>query len=101
MNTQPGDGVRFKGRGLIQITGRFNYRACGEALGVDLIQAPERLSSDVLACRSAGWFWDWQQINRAADADDVEWVTYIINGGYNGFRDRVNKLMAAKQTLGL
>lgn len=100
-NTQPGDGVRFKGRGLIQITGRFNYRACGEALGVDLIQAPERLSSDVLACRSAGWFWDWQQINRAADADDVEWVTYIINGGYNGFRDRVNKLMAAKQTLGL
>ncbi|MEB3164412.1 MAG: glycoside hydrolase family 19 protein [Prochlorothrix sp.] len=100
-NTQPGDGVRFKGRGLIQITGRFNYRACGEALGVDLIQEPERLSSDVLACRSAGWFWDWQQINRAADADDVERVTYIINGGYNGFRDRVDKLTAAKKVLGL
>ena len=100
-NTQPGDGRRFKGRGLIQITGYFNYRACGDALGIDLVQQPHLLSRDDLACRSAGWFWDWQQINRAADADDVEWVTYVINGGYNGFRDRVTKLAAAKAAFGL
>lgn len=100
-NTQPGDGRRFKGRGLIQITGRFNYLACGEALGVDLMEKPERLQDDDLACRSAGWFWDWQQINRAADADDGEWVTYIINGGYNGLRDRLAKLQAIKAVLNL
>lgn len=100
-NTQPGDGVRFKGRGLIQITGRFNYQACGAALGVDLINNPTRLADDDLAARSAGWFWDWQQINPAADRDDVETVTYIINGGYNGFQDRVNKLAAAKKAFGI
>jgi putative chitinase len=100
-NTQPGDGVRFKGRGLIQITGRFNYQACGAALGVDLISNPPRLSDDDLAARSAGWFWDWQQLNPVADRDDFEGVTYIINGGYNGYNDRLTKLQAAKRTFGI
>jgi predicted chitinase len=100
-NTRPGDGVRYKGRGLIQITGRFNYRAIGESLGVDLISNPTRLADDDLAARSAGWFWDWKQLNPDADRDDFETITYVINGGYNGYTDRLNKLQAAKRVLGI
>lgn len=98
-NTEPGDGRRFKGRGLIQITGRNNYAACGEALGVDLIAYPERLLEYDLACLSAGWFWSKHEINRLADRDDVEWVTRTINGGLNGFDDRKYYLAAAKEIL--
>ncbi|WP_199290367.1 glycoside hydrolase family 19 protein [Leptolyngbya sp. FACHB-36] len=98
-NTQPGDGVRFKGRGLIQITGRANYSQCGAALNVDLIAAPKRLADPDLACRSAGWFWDTRQLNPDADKDDVETVTKVINGGYNGLDDRVQLLQAAKRIL--
>src|SRR5690349_13353060 len=56
-NTQPGDGKRYKGRGLLQITGRANYKACGDALGLPLEDQPELLLDPVNACRSAGWFW--------------------------------------------
>ncbi|MBE9014190.1 glycoside hydrolase family 19 protein [Pseudanabaenaceae cyanobacterium LEGE 13415] len=98
-NTQPGDGRRFKGRGLIQITGRSNYQACGEALGVDLIEAPTRLAEYDLACFSAGWFWCKNEINPHADRDNVERVTRIINGGLNGFDDRKYYLAAARDIL--
>lgn len=100
-NIFPGDGRRFKGRGLIQITGRFNYRQCGEALRVDLIQQPTLLATDVLACRSAGWYWDSRQLNVWADRDNVDQVTFMINGGYNGLDDRIAKLRSAKQAFGL
>ncbi|WP_204152478.1 glycoside hydrolase family 19 protein [Leptolyngbya sp. CCY15150] len=96
-----GDGRRYKGRGLIQITGRFNYRQCGDALGVDLVQQPTLLVTDVLACRSAGWYWDSRQINVWADRDNVEQVTLMINGGYNGLDDRKAKLTAAKRAFGI
>jgi putative chitinase len=56
-NTVPGDGLRFRGRGLLQTTGRANYLATGKALGADLIANPERLAEPELASRSAGWFW--------------------------------------------
>ncbi|NJP10369.1 MAG: glycoside hydrolase family 19 protein [Leptolyngbyaceae cyanobacterium RU_5_1] len=98
-NVYPGDGVRYKGRGLIQITGRTNYRECGRALGVDLVSNPKRLAEPDLACRSAGWYWDTRQLNRDADRDDVKSVTRIINGGYNGLDDRTRLLSAAKQAL--
>lgn len=98
-NTQSGDGVRFKGRGLIQITGKANYRNCGEDLGVDLIKNPKRLAEPDLACRSAGWYWDTRKLNPDADRDDVETVTYVINGGYNGLEDRQHLLAAAKRVL--
>jgi putative chitinase len=98
-NTQWGDGVRFKGRGLIQITGRANYRNCGEGLGVDLIDNPERLADPDLACRSAGWFWQTNKLNPDADRDDVETITRVINGGLNGFDDRVYLLAVAKSVL--
>lgn len=100
-NTEPGDGVRFKGRGLIQITGRNNYRDCGTDLGVDLINHPPRLADSDLACLSAGWFWSTNDLNSLADNDDVEGVTLRINGGYNGLDERKDFLAAAKQVLGL
>lgn len=96
-NVFPGDGVRFKGRGLIQITGRTNYGECGRALGVDLIKSPKRLSDPDLACRSAGWYWDHRKLNRDADRDDVYTITEVINGGYNGLDDRKELLVAAKR----
>jgi putative chitinase len=93
--------VRFKGRGLIQITGRANYGDCGEALGVDLITHPTRLAEPDLACRSAGWFWNTRNLSSFADRDDVDTITYRINGGYNGYDERVEFLHIAKSVLGI
>ena len=98
-NTQPGDGVRYKGRGLIQITGRANYRACGDDLGIDLVGDPELLESPKLACRSAAWFWEKHGLNDLADKGDFKLITKRINGGYNGYRDRVAFYEKAQQVL--
>lgn len=87
-NTQPGDGVLFKGRGLIQITGRANYIECGKALGLDLESEPELLSRPDLACRSAAWWWRARGLNAIADKGDFIRITRIINGGTNGLLDR-------------
>lgn len=100
-NTQAGDGVRFKGRGLIQVTGRANYEECGRALGVDLIRNPQRLGDYDLACLSAGWFWSTRNLNPHADRDDVVRITRIINGGENGLADRRNYLARAKRVFGI
>lgn len=100
-NIYGGDGVRYKGRGLIQITGRANYADCGHALGVDLINNPKRLADPALACQSAGWFWDKHRLNLLADRDDAEAITRIINGGLNGYDERLNLLKAAKRVLGI
>lgn len=99
-NTRAGDGVRFKGRGLIQVTGRSNYAECGNALGVDLINNPQRLAEFDLACLSAGWFWDTRSLNDYADDDDVWTITRIINGGLNGLEDRQAYLYRARQIFG-
>ena len=96
-NTQPGDGVRFKGRGLIQITGRANYLKCGEALGLDLIADPELLEQPINACRSAGWFWESRGLNALADAGDFLRITKRINGGTNGLADRQALYESAQQ----
>jgi putative chitinase len=100
-NTQPGDGRRFKGRGLIQVTGRANYRDCGQALGVDLISNPTRLADFDLAARSAGWFWNREGLNQFADRDDVLTITRRINGGYNGLDDRKAYLSRAKRVFNI
>lgn len=99
-NTRVGDGVRFKGRGLIQVTGRSNYAECGRALGVDLINNPQLLANFDLACLSAGWFWGKSRLNGDADRDDVLTITRIINGGTNGLADRRSYLARAKRVLG-
>lgn len=88
-NTEQGDGPRFKGRGLLQITGRANYAACGDALGLDLLAHPELLEEPIHACRSAGWFWQTRRLNARADAGDFIGITKRINGGTNGLADRV------------
>lgn len=83
-----GDGQKYKGRGLIQITGRSNYIACGKALGIDLINAPELLEQPINAARSAAWFWSAHGLNELADAGDFVGITKRINGGTNGLDDR-------------
>ena len=79
-NTEAGDGVRFRGRGLIQITGRSNYERCGAALDCDLLSTPGLLESPDLAARSAGWFFATHGCNELADADDFFGVCKRING---------------------
>ena len=98
-NLQPGDGRRFRGRGLIQITGRDNYRKCGDALAVDLVADPELLEGTVLACRSAGWYWKDHGLNELADKPDFRTITKRINGGLNGWQDRVAYWERAKGVL--
>jgi putative chitinase len=99
-NTEPGDGIRYKGRGLIQITGRSNYQAVSDALGIDALNHPEVLELPENATRSAGWFWASRRLNELADREDFKLITKRINGGYNGYQDRLAYYERAKQVLG-
>lgn len=98
-NTQPGDGVRFKGRGLIQVTGRSNYTAYGNARNSNFVDgdAPFRIAKEaVLAVDAAVWFWQTHKLNGPADNDDVLTITKRVNGGTNGLEDRKRILARAK-----
>ena len=88
-NTVVGDGTKYRGRGLIQITGRANYMACGEGLGLDLINQPELLEKPQHACMSAAWFWAIKGLNTLADAGEITKISKRINGGSNGLQDRL------------
>lgn len=83
-----GDGFKYRGRGIIQITGRETYGKCGDALRLDLINKPELLEDPEAAALSAGWYWSTHGCNALADANDFEGVTRRINGGINGLADR-------------
>lgn len=119
-NIQKGDGVKFKGRGLIQITGRANYKAVSLALGTDFITNPTFLGGkNVTKCNdtqlknaaeSAGWFWNSRNLNALADQMDItknidtgnnlvvfKKITKTINGGYNGLPDRLNRYKSGLQ----
>lgn len=98
-NTEVGDGIRFKGRGLIQVTGRSNYGACGEALSLPLLSHPEMLELPVYAAYSAGWFWFKSGLNELADNSSFKQITKIINGGYNGWTERVKYYERARAVL--
>ncbi len=98
-NTQPGDGERFRGRGLIQITGRANYVACMLALDLDCVEHPELLELAVNAARSAAWFWKSHGLNELADAGDQVRVSRRINGGTNGLADRLALFEVARKVL--
>ena len=87
-NTQPGDGVRFKGRGPIQLTGRANYRAAGKALGLDLEHNPKQAATPEVGFRTAAWFWNSRNLNSLADKGDFREITHRVNGGYNGLASR-------------
>ncbi len=99
-NTQPGDGVRYKGRGYIQVTGRHNYGEAGRALGLDLINNPELAAQPENAARIAAWYWGSRSINDAADAGDFVRATRLINGGTNGLADRQSYYARAQAALG-
>ena len=98
-NTQPGDGVRFKGRGLIQITGRFNYEKISKDFDEDFVNHPELLCTPKYAVASACWFWETHGLNELADAEQFRKITKRINGGYNGMEDRIHIYTIAKMVL--
>jgi putative chitinase len=87
-NNRPGDGVRYKGRGLLQLTGRANYKTFGGLLGVDLQGNPELAAEPVLSLKIACEFWKKKRLNRFCDSDDVVELTRRINGGKNGLDER-------------
>ncbi len=98
-NVRPGDGVRYKGRGPIQITGRANYRAAGKALGLPLEANPKMASRPSVGFRIAAWYWKSRGLNAYADRGDFRGVTLRINGGYNGYSDRLNYYRKALRAL--
>lgn len=98
-NTQPGDGVRYKGRGLIQLTGRANYREIGAKLGLDLEGDPELAAEPVVSLKIACAYWNSRNISPMADRDDILAVTKAINGGLNGLDDRRKRLRRAREEM--
>lgn len=98
-NTEPGDGRRYRGRGLIQITGRANTAECGDALGLPLVEQPELLEEPENAARSAGWFWASRGLNALADRGAFKAIVKKINGGYNHFPERVAHYNRALEVL--
>ncbi|MPQ67121.1 MULTISPECIES: glycoside hydrolase family 19 protein [unclassified Pseudomonas] len=96
-----GDGWNYRGRGLIQITGRSNYRQCSLGLFGDerLLQQPELLEQPQWAAESAAWFWEQQGLNALADADQFNSITRKINGGLNGLEDRLQLWARARAVL--
>jgi putative chitinase len=99
-NTQVGDGKRFKGRGLIQLTGRANYQKFKDNSGIDVIANPDLVANDPkLSAMASGFFWNSRNLNALADKDDVKAITKKVNGGYNGLADRENYLAKAKSII--
>ena len=99
-NTEEGDGWKYHGRGVIQLTGRENYERCGTAISADLINQPQLLVEPHYAVLSAGWFWNKLGLNDLADAQEYGQMTRRINGGTLGLEDRIAKITKAKQVLG-
>jgi len=87
-NTQKGDGVKYKGRGLIQITGRNNYAQISKATGIDFLNNPMLLETPENSVMSACWWWNNRNLNVLADNYEIIKITHVINGGENGLKDR-------------
>ena len=98
-NTEDGDGAKFIGRGLIQLTGKDNYKAFGEAIGEDLVSTPQLVEEPRYAALSAGWFWNKRGLNALADIMDITTLTVRINGGKIGIDDRIAKINKALDVL--
>jgi putative chitinase len=97
--TESGEGWLYRGRGLKQLTGKDNHRACSAGLGVDLVSNPDLLLEPVYAARSAAWFWATNKCNVFADAGDIEGLTKRINGGLIGIDDRKKRYVSAVNSL--
>ncbi len=98
-NTRPGDGRRYKGRGLLMLTGRANYRLYGRLTGQPLEAAPARAAAPALSLEIAALYWTRRGLNRRADRDDLRAITRAINGGVNGLSDRRERLGRARVAL--
>lgn len=98
-NTQPGDGVKYKGRGLIQITGRANYQKYANYCGFDVVGSPELLERPFGATKSSMWVFDTFGCNELADKDNLKAIRRKINGGYKGLEDCEKYLKRAKEAL--
>jgi putative chitinase len=95
-----GDGWKYSGRGLIQLTGKSNYTLAGDSLVADLLNTPDLVLQPKYAALTAGWFWDKNRLNAFADADNIEGMTKKINGGTIGLDDRKKHIAHALEVLG-
>lgn len=102
-NTQPGDGVKFKGRGPIEVTGRYNYGLCSHYLFGDdrLLEHPELLEQPEYGTLAAGWFWQAHGCNELADANNQRALCRRIDGGFNGLTDRLALFAKARLVFGV
>jgi putative chitinase len=98
-NIQKGDGRRFKGRGLIQLTGRFNYKAASDEFKEDFVTDPDLVARFPWAALVSGWFWHKNAINKHADKDDCHAVCKVVNGGLNGINSRITLTRLAGKAL--
>ncbi len=101
-NLYPGDGRRYKGRGIIQLTGRHNYKWASEQLGIDLVANPQKATEPIISSRIACLYWKSRGLNQYADQNTkkaFKEITRKINGGYNGWSDRLNHWNIAKKVL--
>jgi putative chitinase len=98
---ETGDGWKYHGRGLIQLTGKENYANCGLGLDLDLLGSPDWLLNPKYSTLSAGWFWNKKGLNALADSKDYETMTKRINGGLIGFEDRKIKIANAFHALSM
>jgi putative chitinase len=96
-----GDGWRYRGRGLIQLTGKDNYMRCSQFMFDDntLLDSPEVVAQPYYALHSACWFWKSNGLNDLADQQDMKMLTRRINGGYNGLEDRIKHYNHALEVL--
>jgi len=101
-NIAEDDGWKYRGAGLIQLTGRANFTKANQDLNFDLVNRPERVAEDnLIAALAAGWFWESKNLNVFADKDDIVAITQRINGGTLGLDDRKKRLAVAKAVLGV
>ena len=88
-NLHIGDGYRFRGRGIFHLTGRYNYQRYSELLGLDMVQNPDEAADPITACKIACEYWKQTKLNPLADDGNLREITKRINGGYNGWNNRL------------
>lgn len=101
-NTEVGDSPKFMGRGLLHLTGRDNYTNFGSQFDKDYVTDPTMVATNpYVAVKAASYYWNLRNVNTAADRDDVNKVTLLVNGGYNCLEERKKALIRAKKELGI
>lgn len=98
-NNAQGDGWKYRGRGLIQLTGKANYQSAAAAIGAPLVEQPELVAEPAMAAMTAAWFWNKNGLNALADSGDTRMVTKRINGGTTGLDDRLARYARAEKVL--